>query len=154
MAPAPTNFVCDEMQKNLQSNNNAHGMLLIFLSTLCFSSGNCLMSAMGARVPPLQSAFYRYLTQSFISFLSIGITHRDKVHLGSTWFGSHKHFSKIFLRSFFGVMAVVSWFSSLQMLPLADATAINYFNIPLTSILASLVLREPFRCTLLLHQCT
>ena len=129
----------------LGDDNNARGMLLIFLSTVCFSSGNCLMSARGAKVPPLQSAFYRYLTQSFISFISIGITHRNQICLVSTWCGSWKHFTKIFFRSCLGIMAVVSWFTALQILPIADATAINYFNIPLTSILASLVLKEPFR---------
>jgi drug/metabolite transporter (DMT)-like permease len=103
------------------------------------------MSTIGARIPPLQSAFYRYLIQCCISFLSIGVARRDKLHLISTWCGPWQHFSKLFYRSCFGVMAVASWFSALHVLPVADATAINYVNIPLTSILASYVLKEPYR---------
>ena len=128
------------------SNNNARGMLLIFLSTLCFSSGNGLMSALGTKVPPLQSAFYRYSVQCLISLASIWVsTHPNRIYHISTWCGSQQQRNKMFLRSCFGIMAVVSWFSALQILPLADATAINYFNIPLTSLLAYVVLREPYR---------
>jgi drug/metabolite transporter (DMT)-like permease len=126
--------------------NNTRGMILILLSTLCFSSGNGLMSALGTKVPPLQSAFYRYSFQCLISLFSIWVsTHPKRLWIMSTWCGSQQQMSKMFLRSCLGIMAVVSWFSALQILPLADATAINYFNIPFTSILAYIVLREPYR---------
>ncbi len=122
-----------------------NGMVLVFLSTLCFTTGNVLLSSVGRKVPPLQSAFFRFLVQASISFFSIAVTNRNQIYCISTWMGFSQNFRKIILRSLFGIMAVLSWYSVVQTMPLADATAINYLNIPTTSILAALVLKEPYR---------
>ena len=122
-----------------------NGMSLVFLSTLCFTTGNFMLSIMGPKVPPLQSAFYRFSVQASISFFSIAVTNREHVYCVTTWIGLNHNFKKIILRSIFGILAVVSWFTAVQAMPLADATAINYLNIPMTSILAALILKEPYR---------
>ncbi len=122
-----------------------HGMGLVFLSTLCFTTGNVLLSGMGKKVPPLQSAFSRFIVQASISFFSIAVTNREHIYSVSTWIGLRNNFKKIIFRSLFGIMAVVSWYTAVQSMPLADATAINYLSIPMTSILACIILKEPYR---------
>ena len=123
----------------------ATGMLLVFLSTMCYTTGNLLLSITGDDIPPLQSAFYRYSVQAAISFGWIAIGKRSQIHTTSTWMGSNRNFLKIFLRSVFGIISVAGWFSVIQQIPMADAIAINYLNIPVTTLLAAIFLHEPFR---------
>jgi uncharacterized membrane protein len=120
-------------------------MALIAGSTICFSLGNCLMNVVGERVPPMQSAFFRFLVQTVVSVISTALTHRHHIFCSSTWIGDSKNAFKIILRSCLGSTGLVCWFTALQMIHLADATAINYFSIPFTSILAYFILHEPYR---------
>ena len=126
--------------------NKLHqGMALITGSTICFSLGNCLMNVVGSKVPPLQSAFFRFLVQTVVSLISIMMTKGDQLIFSAERMRDSQKVFKILLRSCLGSMGLVSWFTALQMIHLADATAINYVSIPITSILAHFILREPYR---------
>ena len=149
--------------------NNGLGMILVFFSVLCFSFGNAFVNIMGVQIPVLQIVFIRGISQLFLALLLIASTSRSQFCSTATWIGAPKNWLRLLSRALFGVAAVVTAFTALQVIiasdiknfsiyvcfdpmhlfqrmPLADATAINYLNIPFTAALARLFLKEPYWC--------
>ena len=100
--------------QRLQRKNNSAGMILVFLSTLCFSIGNTFVNMIGKRIPALQITFLRATTQLIISVLLIGAMAGSRRHVASTWIGAPENRIKMFARGFLGIVALVTLFACLQ----------------------------------------
>jgi len=113
------------------------GALYMTAAALCFAVMNVLVRVAGAELHPLQIAFLRnvFALAFMLPWLaSVGFqalrTERLGLHL---W------------RAFFGLLAMLTWFTSVVILPLGEAVALN-FTVPLfATVGAALVLRETVR---------
>ncbi len=98
-------------------------MLLIFLSTLCFSFGNTFVNMIGKRIPALQITLVRASSQMTFATFLIGVTAGPRRHAPATWIGARENRIKLFARAFFGIVALITLFASLQVI-LASADTI------------------------------
>ncbi len=114
------------------------GPIYMVGAALGFSIMNMLIREASSELEPLQIAFFRNLFAVFAVMpwlLRAGIarsfaTRNLKLHL---------------LRSTLGFVAMICWFYSIALLPLAEATALN-FTVPLFATLgAALILKEVVR---------
>lgn len=115
-----------------------HGPLFMVAATLGFSLMNLLIREASVELEPLQIAFFRNLFAAVALapwILKAGIrrslrTDHPRLHL---------------LRAFVGFAAMLCWFYSIALMPLAEATALN-FTVPLfATIGAALILGEVVR---------
>lgn len=104
----------------------------MFLSTLAFSLANVFVKQV-SHLPPLEVVFFRCLLASLFCFAGL---YRAK----ADWVGSNR--TLLVLRGAFGTMAVFLFFITLQNIPLASATTIQYLSPLFTSIIAIFVLGE------------
>jgi drug/metabolite transporter (DMT)-like permease len=105
-----------------QRSNNSVGMLLVFLSTLCFSIGNTFVNMIGRRIPALQITLLRASTQTILSLLLIAFTAGPRRRVTATWIGARENWIKLFARGFLGILALVTLFASLQVAPASAYT--------------------------------
>ncbi len=104
----------------------------MFLSTLAFSLANVFVKQV-SHLPPLEVVFFRCLLASLFCFAGL---YRAK----ADWVGSNR--TLLVLRGAFGTTAVFLFFITLQNIPLASATTIQYLSPLFTSIIAIFVLGE------------
>ena len=100
--------------------NNGLGMILVFLSVLCFSFGNAFVNIMGLQIPVLQIVFMRGASQLFLALLLIASTSRSQFYSTATWIGAPKNWLRLLSRALFGVAAVVTTFTALQVIIASD----------------------------------
>lgn len=104
----------------------------MFLSTLAFALANVFVKQV-SHLPTMEIVFFRCIIAS--SFCFIGL-HRAK----ADWRGSNR--TLLFLRGFFGTVALTLFFLTVQKIPLASAMTIQYLSPIFTSIIAIFVLKE------------
>lgn len=104
----------------------------MILSTLFFALMN-LFVKMVPRIPAVEIVFFRSLISLILSF---AVLKKEKV---SVW-GNNK---KILLsRGFVGAIALILYFTTLQVIPLASAVTIQFLSPIFTSILGIFIVRE------------
>ena len=131
----------------LRKPSHMRGLLFVLISGVLFSAMNIAIS-MISRGPnpahPLLTVVIRFSMQFILSAIAICFMRRDKIHLPNTWFGARDKRFKICMRGVWGVGGLTGWFMALSSMPIADATAIVFINIPLAAIFAHLVLGEAY----------
>jgi drug/metabolite transporter (DMT)-like permease len=123
------------------------GLLFVLISGILFSIMNIAVSmiARGSDpAHPLLTVVIRFSMQFILSILAIFFMRREKIHLLNTWLGARDKRLKICMRGVWGVGGLTAWFITLASMPIADATAIVYINIPLAAIFAFFVLGEAY----------
>ena len=127
--------------------SHIRGLLFVLISGTLFSIMNIAIS-MIARGPnpahPLLTVVIRFSMQFILSLVAIFFMRRDKIHLPNTWLGARDKRFKICMRGLWGVGGLTAWFITLSSMPIADATAIVYINIPLAAIFAFFILGESY----------
>lgn len=113
------------------------GALYMVLAALGFSVMNVIIRLVSAELDPLQIAFFRNLFA--LAMMLPWLARTRGLGLRTRRLGMHAW------RACFGFLAMVAWFYSVTLLPLAEAVALN-FTVPLfATIGAALVLGEVVR---------
>jgi drug/metabolite transporter (DMT)-like permease len=123
----------------------ATGVLLVLLSTLSFTIMSVAVNQIGSDMPTLQTTTYRFWAQLLLTLLLIPVLRRGKLRERQTWFGLPGNNLKLLARGAWGIGGLSCFFATLQNLPLADATAIVYLNVPLTALFSRFLLNEPYK---------
>lgn len=110
-------------------------MRSMFLSTMAFFLANVFVKQV-AHIPAMETVFFRCLIAS--AFCLIGL-YRD----GADPVG--KNHLVLFLRGFFGTVALYCFFLTLQNMPLASAQTIQYLSPIFTATIAIFILSEKVR---------
>lgn len=108
------------------------GVKHMFIAGIFFSLMNVGIKYIG-NIPAIQIVFFRSIVTLIISFIMI-----KKLNI-SLW-GNNK--SILFLRGIFGVIALSTYFYSLQKLPLASAVTLMQLSPIFTAIFAIFILKE------------
>ncbi len=111
------------------------GVRAMFVSTLAFSLANIFVKKV-SHIPAMEIVFFRCTIA--VAFCLAGL-YRDN----ADWKGSNK--TMLFLRGFFGTLALFLFFTTLQNIPLASAMTIQYLAPIFTSVIAIFVLGESIR---------
>ncbi|KAI8139328.1 hypothetical protein BJV82DRAFT_628007 [Fennellomyces sp. T-0311] len=119
--------------------SEAIGLTLMAMCALAFSSTNIFVKLSGASFPAFEIVLARSAIQAIFGLV------------GTCWLGinplGHRSVRPwLLFRGVIGGIALVANFFSITHLPLADATVIMYLNPTITTILAALLLKEPFQC--------
>ncbi|MFB0952533.1 MAG: DMT family transporter, partial [Rhodospirillales bacterium] len=104
------------------------------LMAILIAITHVLVRDLSSDVHPIQIAFFR----NVIGFLMLVpfLLRQDRVHWKS------KQPKLQFIRAMIGTCAMLSWFTCLSMLPVADATAISFVTVLFITIGASVFLGE------------
>ena len=105
------------------------------LSAFAFSWMTVFVKLAGQRLPWQEVVFARALVTLGLSYLAVRAA-------GVAPLGRNKKL--LLVRGTFGFLGLSSVFYAVTHLPLAEATVLQYMYPPLTVLIASLVLREPF----------
>ncbi len=113
------------------------GAVLMITAGLAFSIMTAMIRKAGQELPPIEIAFLRNLFGAlfmapffFKHGLRIFHTNRPTMHI---------------LRSGFGFVGMVSWFTAITLLPLAQAVALNFTGPLFATVIAALILHEIVR---------
>lgn len=109
----------------------------MFLSTLCFSLANVFVKQV-SHLPAMEVVFFR-------CFLGTVFCYYGLKKVGADWKGSNRKL--LFLRGFFGTLALYFFFVTVQNIPLATAMTIQYLSPIFTSLIAIFFLKENVRAT-------
>lgn len=113
------------------------GALYMTAAALCFSAMNIAIRIVSAEMDPLQIAFFRNLFA--LLFMLPWLARAGLEGLRTERLATH------FWRAALGLLAMICWFYSIALLPLADAVALN-FTVPLfATIGAAIFLGEVVR---------
>ena len=107
----------------------------MFLSTLSFALANVFVKQV-AHLPAMEIVFFRCVIASAFCFYGLRIARAD-------WIGSNR--SLLLLRGLFGTTALYLFFVTVQNVPLATATTIQYLSPIFTTIIAIFLLKEGVR---------
>jgi drug/metabolite transporter (DMT)-like permease len=123
-------------QKNNFSANNIFGALLILLSSLCSASTNSLTHSLGSSIPPLQILFIKSFSALIVlcCFLNKKIINIAKTKL----------FAVQIIKGIAGFMGNWAWIKALQIMPVAQSSAISFSSAFFTSIGGFLFFKEKF----------
>lgn len=108
------------------------GAVYMLLAALSFSVMNVCIK-MVTHIPPMQVVFFRCFTAMLIAFFYV-------FKSGTNWVGSNRKL--LFLRGFFGTVALYTFFLTIQNMPLASAVTIQYLSPIFTTIVAMFLLKE------------
>lgn len=108
------------------------GAVYMLLAALSFSVMNVCIK-MVTHIPPMQVVFFRCFTAMIIAFFYV-------FKSGTNWVGSNRKL--LFLRGFFGTVALYTFFLTIQNMPLASAVTIQYLSPIFTTIVAMFLLKE------------
>lgn len=111
------------------------GVKAMFLSTLSFALANVFVKQV-AHLPAMEIVFFRCVIASAFCFYGLRIA-------GADWIGSNR--SLLLLRGLFGTTALYLFFVTVQNVPLATATTIQYLSPIFTTIIAIFLLKEGVR---------
>ncbi|MHA1566288.1 MAG: DMT family transporter [Alphaproteobacteria bacterium] len=113
------------------------GALLMVTAAFAFSIMTAMIRQAGQDLPPIEIAFLRnifgalFMAPFFIKHgLRIFHTNRPTMH------GA---------RALFGFVGMVSWFSAITLIPLAQAVALNFTGPLFATVIAALILHEVVR---------
>lgn len=106
---------------------------LMLLATFCFSSMNVLVKFI-SHIPVIEIVFFRAIITLVISWLMLRKAKVQKM------FGNNR--KVLFLRGFFGFIALTLFFVTIQEIPLATAALIHYLKPIFTALIASMILKE------------
>ena len=122
------------MQDSVQSNSKflSEGVRLMFVSTLAFSLANVFVKQV-AHLPTMEIVFFRCAFG--VAFCYIGLKRAN-----ADWRGSNR--TMLFLRGLFGTTALYLFFLTVQNIPLAQASTIQYLSPIFTTIIAIFLLKE------------
>ena len=122
------------MQDSVQSNSKflSEGVRLMFVSTLAFSLANVFVKQV-AHLPTMEILFFRCAFG--VAFCYIGLKRAN-----ADWRGSNR--TMLFLRGLFGTTALYLFFLTVQNIPLAQASTIQYLSPIFTTIIAIFLLKE------------
>ena len=104
----------------------------MFFSTFSFAMANVFVKQL-SNMPVMEIVFFRSLVAGMFCYIGI---RRARIH----WAGNNKPF--LIFRGIAGTVALVFFFITLQQLPLASATTIQYLSPIFTAIIAVFFLRE------------
>ena len=113
---------------------NIRGIILMLLSTVCYSLLHALIRGMSNELHPFELAFFRNLFGLVVVlpwFIRYGLT-----PLRTKRFGLHS------VRAILNAVAVLAYFYALSIVPLADATALAFTAPIFTTVLAIVFFRE------------
>lgn len=110
------------------------GIFWMLVTGLCFVAVTAIVKFLGARIPPAEQAFLRYLL-GLVFFLPMLPTLLRTRLAGRMW-------SLFAVRGFFHAMGVMLWFFAMTRIPLAEVTAINYLAPVYVTLGAALFLGE------------
>jgi len=111
----------------------SHGALLIIGAALAFSLMTVFVKAAGQRLPSQEVVLARALVSLVLTWMLL------RARRMSPW-GTHRFL--LFLRGLLGGLALACVFYSVTVLPLADATVLQYLYPTFTALLAAVVLGE------------
>ena len=117
------------------ADNIASGMLIALLGFSCLSVGDGIMKSLGGQWPGTAVAALRYS----IGAIGLGVLLFAKE--GRAGFRLPKPGAQL-ARGFFVAMATLAFFSSIFLMPLAEATAIMFLNPMLTALISAWLLKE------------
>ncbi|KAI8141581.1 hypothetical protein BJV82DRAFT_518116 [Fennellomyces sp. T-0311] len=123
---------------NRDVQSEAIGLLLMVFCALAFSSMAVFVKLSGASFPSFEIVFARSAVQTVLGLLGCW-------WLGINPLGDRRIQPWLLFRGVIGGVALGANFYAVTHLPLADATVILYLNPAFTTVLAALVLDEPFR---------
>jgi drug/metabolite transporter (DMT)-like permease len=115
----------------------AHGGACVVLSALISATSVMLVKLLGAHVPVFEVTLVRGLL-SFAATLLVARARR-MTHV----FGHKEHLALLVTRGLTGSVAMVLYYLSILLLPLADAASVFFTQPALTAVLARLMLGEP-----------
>lgn len=125
-------------QKTSVSDDNSFltaGVRAMFLSTLSFALANVFVKQV-AHLPAMEIVFFRCVIASAFCFYGLRMA-------GADWVGSNR--TLLLLRGLFGTTALYFFFLTVQNVPLATATTIQYLSPIFTTIIAIFLLKEGVR---------
>jgi drug/metabolite transporter (DMT)-like permease len=130
----------------------ALGLALTLTSTLAFSSSALFVTLLAPRgVPAMQSSSCRFLVQAALSLALIAISAGaagdwGRLRLVPTWAGKPENRWLLLSRAAWGAVGMSSYFWALSYpgARFADVTVLVFLNVPLTGVLARLLLKEPY----------
>lgn len=114
------------------SNFFSSGITQMFLSTLAFALANLFVKNV-SHLPVLEIVFFRCIIASI--FCLIGLKRAKASYIGN----NHLY---LFLRGFFGTLALTLFFLTVQQIPLATAMTFQYLSPVFTAIIAIFFLGE------------
>ena len=117
---------------NNQTTFLSSGVAQMFFSTFSFAMANVFVKQL-SNMPVMEIVFFRSLVAGMFCYIGI---RRARIH----WAGNNKPF--LIFRGIAGTVALVFFFITLQQLPLASATTIQYLSPIFTAIIAVFFLRE------------
>lgn len=118
---------------NSEDTNFFHsGIAQMFLSTLAFALANLFVKNV-SHLPVLEIVFFRCIIAS--AFCLIGLKRAKASYIGS----NHLY---LFLRGFFGTLALTLFFLTVQQIPIATAMTFQYLSPVFTAIIAIFFLGE------------
>lgn len=122
------------MQDAAQTNESflTEGIRLMFFSTIAFSLANIFVKQVG-HLPAMEIVFFRCLAG--VVFCGIGLKRAN-----AGWRGTNR--KMLFLRGMFGTTALYLFFLTVQNIPLAQASTIQYLSPIFTTIIAIFLLKE------------
>ncbi len=122
------------MQDSVQSNSKflSEGVRLMFVSTLAFSLANVFVKQV-AHLPTMEIVFFRCITGVLFCYIGLKRANAD-------WRGSNR--TMLLLRGLFGTTALYLFFLTVQNIPLAQASTIQYLSPIFTTIIAIFLLKE------------
>ena len=114
--------------------DNFRGMLFMLLGATLIAFLHTLVRDMTQELPPFEVAFFRNLIVLLV--LTPALFRQDR----STW--KSKRPDLQLLRGVVGLGAMLTWFYTLSIVPVADATALSFTVVLFTSLGAVFLLRE------------
>ncbi len=104
----------------------------MFLSTLAFALANVFVKQV-SHLPTMEIVFFR-------CFLGVIFCYAGLRRANADWRGSNR--KMLFLRGFFGTIALFLFFTTVKNIPLASAMTIQYLSPIFTTIIAIFLLKE------------
>lgn len=104
----------------------------MFLSTLAFALANVFVKKV-SDIPVMEVVFFRCLVAAV--FCVVGLKRANASYFG-------KNYGLLFLRGFFGTLALSLFFLTVQNIPLATAMTVQYLSPIFTAIIAIFFLKE------------
>lgn len=124
----------------------AVGLLLTFLSTFAFSVMALMVNLSSAALPAFELTSIRFFVQLLCSIATILVCRRGKLRNIQTWLGKPKNRRFMVFRACWGALGMSSYFFALSYptARLADVTVLVFLNVPITAVLAKIILKEPY----------
>ena len=122
------------MNNLMEADNKSKAILFMIVSAVAFTIMQAIIKA-SVGIPLLQKVFFRNLIGLVFTYIII-----RKNSLSA--FGEKKNRKTLFLRGLLGVLGIITYFYSIEHLPMADASIISRTNPFFVTLFAWLFLKE------------